>query len=95
MPHGRDQELTAPTGAMLLLKEPVEFDAGHGANISVLLGLILPTEPTNGDLPLLARALRLPTSLEKLKKAHSSADAANIVLNQISTVDQDGSHSQK
>ncbi|MGI9330292.1 MAG: PTS sugar transporter subunit IIA [Gammaproteobacteria bacterium] len=88
IPHGRNAGVTEAVGAMLLLREPVEFDANDARDVSVLLGLLLPAESDAQEVPLLARALKLPDSLVMLEKASSPGDAAAIVLSRCQAADQ-------
>lgn len=88
LPHGRDAGVTEPVGAMLLLSEPVEFEANDARAVSVLLGLLLPAESDAQAVPLLANALKLPDSLAMLARANSPADAAAIVLSRCRAADQ-------
>jgi len=89
IPHGRDAGVTEPIGAMLLLREPVEFDASDSRAVSVLLGLLLPADSDTREVPLLARALKLPDSLAMLERASSPDDAAAIVLSRCQAADQE------
>ena len=89
IPHGRDAGITEAVGAMLLLSEPVEFDASDAKDVSVLLGLLLPATNDAQEIPLLARALKLPDSLVMLERADSPEDAAAIVLSRCQAAAQD------
>ena len=79
LPHGRDATLADPSAARLLLKEPVDFDADGNGDVSVILGVLLPTEAQDNQLPLLTQAMRLPDSLAMLGRAASPEDAVAIV----------------
>jgi PTS system nitrogen regulatory IIA component len=94
IPHGQDAGITEPVGAMLLLSEPVEFDADDARDVSVLLGLLLPAETDAQEVPLLARALKLPDSLVMLERANSPADASAIVLSRCQTAAQENGADQ-
>lgn len=87
IPHAHDAQLDRPSGALLLLREPVEFDAPDGAEVSVLLGVMLPPGAGEQELAALASALRLPDSLAMLQRARSPGDAAAIVMSRLQAGD--------
>lgn len=74
VPHGRDPALEEPVGALLRFISPVDFDAGEDAEVSIAVGLMLPTEES-GELEQVVDALRRTGSPAALKNA-ATPDAA-------------------
>jgi PTS system nitrogen regulatory IIA component len=74
IPHSRDAALTEPVGALLLLDSPVDFDAGEDSEITVALGVMLPTDDV-ADLETLVRALRLDAGDNTLEQSRSPEEA--------------------
>ncbi len=54
LPHARVQGLREPRGALLRLRQPVDFDALDGTPVDLVFGLLVPQEATEEHLALLA-----------------------------------------
>ncbi|MFT6915116.1 MAG: PTS system nitrogen regulatory IIA component [Motiliproteus sp.] len=54
IPHCRLESCTKPTGTLLRLKEPVDFDAIDGQAVDLLFVLLVPLEATEAHLQTLA-----------------------------------------
>ena len=54
IPHCRLESCTQTTGALLRLKEPIDFDAIDGQAVDLLFVLLVPTEATEAHLQTLA-----------------------------------------
>lgn len=78
LPHARMPEVTRPFGMLVRLKRPMDFDAIDNQPVDIVFLLLLPAAP-EGDqfqaLASVARKLRDPSSLQRLRDA---ADAAEL-----------------
>lgn len=78
LPHARMPEVTRPFGMLVRLKRPIDFDAIDSKPVDIVLLLLLPAAP-EGDqfqaLASVARKLRNPSSLQRLR---SAADASEL-----------------
>lgn len=54
IPHGRVAGLTAPVGAFLRLRHPVDYEAHDGQGVDLVFALIVPQAATEAHLQLLA-----------------------------------------
>jgi PTS system nitrogen regulatory IIA component len=77
IPHARLPELKRPYGLLAKLKQGIEFDAIDGKAVDVLFVLLLPAAVENdalAALALVARTLRSPDTLARLRAAKNSAE---------------------
>lgn len=76
IPHARLRELRQPFGMFVRLKHPVGYDAIDGEPVDLAFLLLLPASSQLDQLNALAavaRKLRLPETLQRLRKADSEA----------------------
>jgi PTS system nitrogen regulatory IIA component len=76
IPHGRLPDLKRPFGLLAKLKAPIEFDAIDGQAVDIMFVLLLPSTVENGQLgplALVARTLRSPENLARLRAAKTAA----------------------
>ena len=77
IPHARLPELQRPHGLLAKLKSPIEFDAIDGEAVDIVFVLLLPAAAENdalAALALVARALRAPETLARLRAARNSSE---------------------
>ena len=77
IPHARLPELQRPFGLLVRLKQPIEFDAIDGQEVDLIFVLLLPAAAENrqlGALALVARALRPPENLVRLRSAKNASE---------------------
>ena len=77
IPHARLPELKRPYGLLAKLKQGIEFDAIDGKAVDVLFVLLLPAAVENdalAALALVARTLRSPDTLARLRAAKNPAE---------------------
>jgi len=77
LPHARLPDLQRPYGLLAKLKQPIEFDAIDGQPVDMVFVLLLPTAPDDGQigaLALVARTLRPPENLARLRAAKSASE---------------------
>jgi PTS system nitrogen regulatory IIA component len=77
IPHARLRDLQRPYGLLAKLKQPVEFDAIDGQPVDIVFVLLLPAAVENealAALALVARTLRSPENLARLRAAESAAE---------------------
>jgi PTS system nitrogen regulatory IIA component len=78
LPHARMPEVTRPFGMLVRLKRPMDFDAIDSKPVDIVFLLLLPAAPEGDQVQALAsvaRKLRDPNSLQRLRGA---ADAAEL-----------------
>ena len=78
VPHARMAEVTRPFGILARLKNPIDFDAIDSQHVDIVFLLLLPIAPAGDQLQALAsvaRKLRDPSSVQRLRRA---ADAAEL-----------------
>jgi nitrogen PTS system EIIA component len=76
LPHARFQSLRKPTGMLMRLRKPIEFDAVDGEPVDLVFLLLLPENPEGeqlGALAAIARKLRKPEVTAALRAARDSA----------------------
>ena len=76
IPHARLPDLQRPCGLLAKLKAPVEFDAIDGQAVDVVFVLLLPAAAVQealAALALVARTLRSPETLARLRAAKDAA----------------------
>ncbi len=69
LPHGRMEEYTTPVGAIVVLKQPLEFESPDKKPVSILFGLVVPEESCDEHLTLLRSIASIaadPTALHIL-----------------------------
>jgi nitrogen PTS system EIIA component len=72
IPHARLPDLQRPYGLLAKLKQPIEFDAIDGQPVDIVFVLLLPAAEESGQLgplALVARTLRPPENLARLRAA--------------------------
>jgi nitrogen PTS system EIIA component len=77
IPHARLPNLQRPFGLLARLKQPIEFDAIDGQAVDIVFVLLLPAAAENGQigaLALVARALRPPENLDRLRAAKNASE---------------------
>jgi PTS system nitrogen regulatory IIA component len=77
VPHARKPEVTRPFGILVRLKQPIDFDAIDSQRVDIVFLLLLPIAPQGDQLQALAsvaRKLRDPSSLQRLRLAVDGAD---------------------
>ncbi len=76
IPHARLPDLQRPHGLLAKLKQPIEFDAIDGQPVDIVFVLLLPAAAEDrqlGALALVARTLRPPENLARLRGAKNSS----------------------
>jgi nitrogen PTS system EIIA component len=77
LPHARMPEVTRPFGMLARLRRPMDFDAIDNKPVDIVCLLLLPAGP-EGDgvqaLASVARKLRDPSSLQRLRGAADASD---------------------
>ena len=77
VPHARMPELQRPCGLLAKLKPAIEFDAIDGQPVDIVFVLLLPAAAENaalGALALVARSLRSPETLARLRAAKTASE---------------------
>jgi PTS system nitrogen regulatory IIA component len=77
VPHARLPDLRRPYGLLAKLKAPVEFDAIDGQAVDIVFVLLLPAAVESGQLgplALVARTLRPPENLLRLRAAKTASE---------------------
>jgi PTS system nitrogen regulatory IIA component len=77
IPHARLPDLQRPFGLLARLKQPIEFDAIDGQPVDIVFVLLLSAAVENGQLgslALVARTLRPPENLARLRGAKNASE---------------------
>lgn len=77
IPHARLSDLQRPFGLLARLKQPLEFDAIDGQPVDLVFVLLLPAAVENealAALALVARTLRSPENLARLRAAKNTSE---------------------
>ena len=77
IPHARLPDLQRPYGLLAKLKNPIEFDAIDGQQVDIVFVLLLAASVENealAALALVARTLRSPENLARLRAAKNTAE---------------------
>lgn len=84
IPHALIEGISAPTACLLLLSQPVAYDAIDDRPVDIALGLLWPKHDTRGFLPSLAQIARVMRSsrTRKLLRTAPTAAAALAYLDQ-------------
>ena len=75
--HARLPDLQRPFGVFARLGQPIDFDAIDGQAVDIVFALLLPAAVEGealGALALVARTLRPPETLARLRAAKTAAD---------------------
>lgn len=87
IPHCRIANCSQPTGALLTLKDPVDFDSPDGQSVDLVFALLVPEDADQQHLdtlaslarlfsqPSLCDALRAASNTEELFRIASTAEA--------------------
>jgi PTS system nitrogen regulatory IIA component len=76
IPHARLPDLQKPYGLLAKLRQGIEFDAIDGQAVDIVFVLLLPAAAENGQLgalALVARTLRPPENLARLRAAKDAS----------------------
>jgi PTS system nitrogen regulatory IIA component len=76
LPHGRLGTCGQPVGALLVLAEPIDFDAVDGQPVDLLFAMLVPEESTEEHLALLAQLAELfgdPGNCERIRGSDPKA----------------------
>jgi PTS system nitrogen regulatory IIA component len=77
IPHARLPGLPRPFGLLARLRQPIEFDAIDGEKVDLVFVLLLPAAAETealGALALVARTLRSPEGLARLRAAKNASE---------------------
>src|ERR1700757_3563624 len=83
IPHARLPDLKKPYGLLAKLKHPIEFDAIDGQEVDIVFVLLLPAAAENGQLgplALVARTLRPPETLARLRAAKNTSELYSAIV---------------
>jgi nitrogen PTS system EIIA component len=83
IPHARLPDLQKPYGLFAKLKQPIEFDAIDGQEVDIVFVLLLPAAAENGQLgplALVARTLRAPEILARLRDAKNTYELYSAIV---------------
>jgi nitrogen PTS system EIIA component len=83
IPHARLPDLQKPYGLLAKLKQPIEFDAIDGQEVDIVFVLLLPAAAENGQLgplALVARTLRPPENLARLRDARNTSELYSAIV---------------
>jgi PTS system nitrogen regulatory IIA component len=77
IPHARIGAVTKPFGILVKLKQPIDFDAIDGEPVDLIFLLLLAISPQGQQLDALAtvaRKLRAPATVARMRQAKESAE---------------------
>jgi nitrogen PTS system EIIA component len=83
IPHARLPDLQKPYGLLAKLKQPIEFDAIDGQGVDIVFVLLLPAAAESGQLgplALVARTLRPPETLARLRAAKNTSELFSAIV---------------
>src|ERR1700682_505207 len=83
IPHARLPDLQRPYGLLAKLKQPIEFDAIDGQEVDIVFVLLLPAAAESGQLgplALVARTLRPPETLARLRGAKNTSELYSAIV---------------
>ena len=75
IPHTSFEGVTAHTGALLLCKAGIDFDAIDGSKVTIIFGVVAPKRSTGEHLKTLARISKLLKSEATRERLVDSVDA--------------------
>lgn len=76
LPHARLEGIAKPFGILVRLAKAIDFEAIDGRPVDIVFLLLLPPEPSGGQLNALACAARLLRNPQALREIHRAADDA-------------------
>ncbi|HEY2754185.1 MAG TPA: PTS sugar transporter subunit IIA [Pseudolabrys sp.] len=82
IPHARLAPVKKPFGLLARLDQPIDFDAIDGRPVDLVFVLLLPATGEGeqlGALALVARRLRMPEVLERLRRARNTLELHEVV----------------
>lgn len=79
IPHGRVDFISDPIGALLILTEPVPFDAPDDLPVDIVFGLLIPEDQNEEHLHILASLARFFNSAENRDSIRNSGNAEEIL----------------
>jgi PTS system nitrogen regulatory IIA component len=85
IPHARIPELKKPFGMLARLRQAIKFDAVDDQPIDIVFLLLLPTAPASEQLNALAsvaRKLRNPDCLRRVRRAASASELFGIMVDE-------------
>lgn len=77
IPHTRLQAVKQPLGVLAKMKQPIDFDAIDGKAVDIVFLLLLPASPEADQLvalALVARKLKAPETLSRLRRAKNTSE---------------------
>ena len=77
LPHARFHQVGKPTGMLVRLRKPIDFDAVDGEPVDIVFLLLLPETPDGeqlGALASIARKLRKPEITAALREARDGQE---------------------
>ena len=83
IPHARIADLKKPFGTLVRLKHAIDFDAIDGKPVDIIFLLLLPAQSQGDHLTALAsvaRRLRDPESVQRLRRAANDAELYSAML---------------
>jgi PTS system nitrogen regulatory IIA component len=83
IPHARMTDLKQPFGTLVRLRYAIDFDAIDGKPVDIVFLLLLPAQPPGDALNALAsvaRRLRDPDSVQRLRQAANDAELYSAIL---------------
>jgi nitrogen PTS system EIIA component len=83
IPHARLPDLQRPFGLLAKLRQPIEFDAIDGQPVDIVFTLLMSAAAEDGQigaLALVARTLRPPENLARLRAAKNSAELYSAIV---------------
>jgi PTS system nitrogen regulatory IIA component len=83
IPHARIPEVKKPFGMLVRLRQAIKFDAIDGQPVDIVFLLLLPASPAGEQLTALAsvaRKLRDPDSVRRLRRAADSAELYGVMV---------------
>ena len=79
LPHCRLARVPAPCGALITLREPIDFDSPDRGGVDILFGLVAPEQCDGEHLRILAWLARLFNDEALCERVRAGADAADIL----------------
>ncbi len=83
IPHARLLDVQRPYGLLAKLKQGIDFDAIDGKPVDIVFVLLLPAAVENGQLgplALVARTLRPPENLVRLRAAKTASELYSAIV---------------
>jgi len=83
IPHARLPDLQRPFGLLAKLRQPIEFDAIDGQPVDIVFTLLMSAAAEDGQLgalALVARTLRPPENLARLRGAKNSSELYSAIV---------------